>query len=128
MFRAVVLCDGDELTVTEFPQVAAQVDGFDVRIPPIDRGVAGGPGARVEKEIVRVEIRDPNATSLVGENGELRSLQSVEEEIIRFALKFYRSNMTEVSRRLGIGRSTLYRKLKEYGLEEGLPADASDAA
>jgi transcriptional regulator of acetoin/glycerol metabolism len=26
--------------------------------------------------------------------------------------------MSEVSRRLGIGRSTLYRKLKDLGLEE----------
>src|SRR4051794_40646458 len=34
VFRAVVLADGDELTVAEFPQIAAQVDGFDVRIPP----------------------------------------------------------------------------------------------
>src|ERR1700759_643250 len=35
MFRAVVLADGDELTTAEFPQIAAQVSGFDVRIPPI---------------------------------------------------------------------------------------------
>ncbi len=34
MFRAVVLADGDELTIAEFPQIAAQVEGFDVRIPP----------------------------------------------------------------------------------------------
>ena len=33
IFRAVVLADGDELTITEFPQIAAQVSGFDVRIP-----------------------------------------------------------------------------------------------
>jgi transcriptional regulator of acetoin/glycerol metabolism len=26
--------------------------------------------------------------------------------------------MTEVARRLGIGRSTLYRKMREFGLEE----------
>jgi transcriptional regulator of acetoin/glycerol metabolism len=26
--------------------------------------------------------------------------------------------MTEVARRLNIGRSTLYRKMKDYGLEE----------
>ncbi|MGL4323908.1 MAG: sigma-54-dependent transcriptional regulator [Beijerinckiaceae bacterium] len=127
VFRAVVLSDGDELTVAEFPQIAAQVDGFDVRIPPIER-MALPQGGRVEKEIVRVEIRDPNATTLVGENGEMRTLQTVEEEMIRFALKFYRSNMTEVSRRLGIGRSTLYRKLKEYGLEDGIPAESVDAA
>ena len=34
MFRAVVLADGDELTIAEFPQIAAQVEGFDVRVPP----------------------------------------------------------------------------------------------
>ena len=28
--------------------------------------------------------------------------------------------MSEVARRLGIGRSTLYRKLKEFGLEPEL--------
>jgi transcriptional regulator of acetoin/glycerol metabolism len=26
--------------------------------------------------------------------------------------------MTEVAKRLGIGRSTLYRKMREFGLEE----------
>jgi DNA-binding NtrC family response regulator len=33
--------------------------------------------------------------------------------------------MTEVSRRLGIGRSTLYRKLKELGLDDSVPAGDS---
>ncbi len=33
MFRAVVLCEGDELTVADFPQLASQVEGFEVRIP-----------------------------------------------------------------------------------------------
>ena len=28
-----VLADGDELTVAEFPQIAQQVEGFDVRVP-----------------------------------------------------------------------------------------------
>ena len=31
--------------------------------------------------------------------------------------------MSEVARRLGIGRSTLYRKLKEFGLEGDADAD-----
>ena len=34
LFRAVVLADGDELTILEFPQIAAHVDGFEVRVPP----------------------------------------------------------------------------------------------
>ena len=55
---------------------------------------------------------------LVNEGGELRKLDELEAEIIRFALQHYRGHMSEVSRRLGIGRSTLYRKLKELGLED----------
>ena len=40
LFRAVVLADGDELTTAEFPQVAAQVQGYDIRIPPAPPSVA----------------------------------------------------------------------------------------
>ena len=125
MFRAVVLSDGDELSVAEFPQVAAHVDGFEVRVPPIERS---SPAPTIEREIVRVEVRDPNALTLVTDTGDMRTLQAVEEDMIRFALRFYRNNMTEVSRRLGIGRSTLYRKLKEYGLEDVVPKEAGEAA
>jgi DNA-binding NtrC family response regulator len=42
----------------------------------------------------------------------------MESEIIRMAISRYDGHMSEVARRLGIGRSTLYRKLKEFGLEE----------
>ena len=34
VFRAVVLADGSELTVDEFPQIAAHVEGFEATIPP----------------------------------------------------------------------------------------------
>lgn len=115
MFRAVVLADGDDLTVTEFPQIAAQVDGFDVRIPP----VAMQAPAPVQREILRVEVRDPNVLPLLDENGDVRKLEEMEAEIIRFALTHYRSQMSEMARKLGIGRSTLYRKMKDFGMEDG---------
>jgi len=35
------------------------------------------------------------------------------------AIARYDGHMSEVARRLGIGRSTLYRKLKELGIESG---------
>ena len=128
LFRAVVLADGDELTVAEFPQIAAQVDGFDVRIPPAPSfaDVPAGTQAPV-REIVRVEVRDPHAMSLVAEEtAEMKTMEAIETEVIRYALQFYRGRMSEVSRRLGIGRSTLYRKLKELGLEDaGATEDAA---
>ena len=36
--------------------------------------------------------------------------------MIRFAIARYRGQMSEVARRLRIGRSTLYRKLDDLGL------------
>jgi DNA-binding NtrC family response regulator len=119
VFRAVVLADGDELTVAEFPQIAAQVEGFDVRIPAApQQPVLPAYAPEPVREIVRVEVRDPHAMSLVAEEtGEMKPMEVLEAEIIRYALQFYRQRMSEVSRRLGIGRSTLYRKLKDLGLE-----------
>jgi DNA-binding NtrC family response regulator len=115
LFRAVVLADGDELTLAEFPQIAAQVDGFDVRIPPAP---TFSEAAATLREVMRVEIKDPHSMTLVDDDGNMRRLEELETDIIRFALDHYRGHMSEVSRRLGIGRSTLYRKLKELGLEE----------
>jgi DNA-binding NtrC family response regulator len=124
VFRAVVLSEGDELTVAEFPQIAAHVAGFDVRVPPVP---ALSPAADLprEREIVRVEIRDPNVLPLLGPGGDMRKLDEVEKETIRFALVHYRGQMSEIARRLGIGRSTLYRKMKEYGLDEGVIEQAA---
>ena len=125
MFRAVVLADGDELTVTEFPQIAAQVEGFDVRVPAAPVPVAAQ--ARPEREILRVEVRDPNMMRLLNESGDVRRMEDMESELIRFALAYYRGQMSEMARKLGIGRSTLYRKMKEFGLDDGA-AEATEAA
>jgi DNA-binding NtrC family response regulator len=56
---------------------------------------------------------------LLDERGELRPFDALEAEVIRFAVDHYRGHMSEVARRLGIGRSTLYRKLKDYGIASG---------
>ena len=125
MFRAVVLADGDELTIAEFPQIAAQMQGFDVRIPPAPPSIAGESREDTPPRIVQVPVRDPNALDLVA-GSDMRSLDELEREIIKFALAHYRGHMSEISRKLGIGRSTLYRKLKDYGLIEG-EGDAAGA-
>ncbi|MFG1224428.1 response regulator [Xanthobacter wiegelii] len=46
-------------------------------------------------------------------SGHARRLDQIEAEAIRFACHLYGGRMAEVARRLGIGRSTLYRKLAE---------------
>jgi DNA-binding NtrC family response regulator len=124
VFRAVVLADGDELTVAEFPQIAAHVDGFDVRVPPAPAMAAST--QQMHREIVRVEVRDPNVLRLLDDTGDVRKLDAMEAEVIKFALAHYRGQMSEMARKLGIGRSTLYRKMKDFGLDEG--SGEADAA
>jgi DNA-binding NtrC family response regulator len=54
---------------------------------------------------------------VLDEAGHLRTLEAVERDLIQLAIETYAGHMTEVARRLGIGRSTLYRKVREQGLE-----------
>jgi DNA-binding NtrC family response regulator len=129
IFRAVVLCDSDEITIAELPQIAAQVSGFPVKVPPIRTEQAIAPAERAP-ETVTIEVRDPNVLKLLDEHGDVRDIEALEADIIRYAKSHYRGHLTEVARRLKIGRSTLYRKLKQYGLDDGsgVAEHVSDAA
>ena len=82
-------------------------------------GVVSRPGP--ESAIIR-PVRDEHlpgeAIRAVDDAGAIRTLEDVEADMIRFALSKYEGRMSEVARRLGIGRSTLYRKVTDLGLDE----------
>jgi DNA-binding NtrC family response regulator len=123
LFRAVVLSDGDELTIAEFPQIAAQVKGYDVRIPPAPPLLQPEPPPPARAS--GFESRDPHALRLINDHGDVRPLEEIEAEAIRFALSHYRGQMSQMARKLGIGRSTLYRKMKDIGIADGLVGEAA---
>jgi DNA-binding NtrC family response regulator len=126
MFRAVVLADGDELTVTEFPQIAAQVEGFEVRIPAAPPPAAETPApVPAGAEGPRFEPRDPHILRLIDEGGDVRKIDDIEAEAIRFAFAHYHGQMSQIARKLGIGRSTLYRKMKEIGIDAEAVGEAA---
>ena len=54
--------------------------------------------------------------ALLDAAGNVRPLEEIETEVIRFAIARYRGQMSKVARRLRIGRSTLYRKLEDIGI------------
>ena len=132
VFRAVVLADGSELTVDEFPQIAAHVEGFHAEIPaaPAQNGARPaytGPALLGAEATIPQTIEIGGSSSggkgslgipAVDETGEMRTLEAMEADMIRLALGRYRGHMTEVAKRLKIGRSTLYRKMRDYGLED----------
>ena len=97
LFRAAIFCDGDALTVTEFPQLTTMLGEEEPRSASASRDGIG--------------------ITLYAEDGNLRPLEDIEADVIRLAIGHYRGRMTEVARRLGIGRSTLYRKLTELGID-----------
>ena len=132
IFRAVVLCDSTVLDVGDFPQIAAAL-GVDAKaaravppsqaLPTAHHGVAA-PGTSVPASMPGyaapiASTAHPSPYQLSGTDvaGHMRRLEDIESEVIRMAISRYDGHMSEVARRLGIGRSTLYRKLKELGLE-----------
>lgn len=142
VYRAVVLAEGSVLTVSEFPQIAAHVEGFAARTPPAPaftpRAAFTGPamiGAEFPlTQAIDLEGEEPGAGAArpagrggsrvlgipaLNEQGDVRPLDAVEADMIRLAVGHYKGHMTEVARRLGIGRSTLYRKLREIGVDAG---------
>jgi DNA-binding NtrC family response regulator len=128
IFRAVVLCDGTMLDVADFPQIAAAM-GVDTQI--VRRPVASAEAPlRVHQMAARAAApiveASPYALSATDAAGHMRKLEEIESEMIRMAISRYDGHMSEVARRLGIGRSTLYRKLKDFGLEHHLPDEQGE--
>ena len=133
VFRASVLAEGDVLTADEFPQIRAQVEGTvnleaDASLSdPVMVWSSELQGDSVQTDgvdSVAAEIEPParllqrfGTLRALDERGNVRALADVELEMIKLAIDHYNGQMSEVARRLGIGRSTLYRKLKEYGID-----------
>jgi DNA-binding NtrC family response regulator len=129
VFRAVVLAEGDSIGIDEFPQIAAQISapvGSPMpALPEEPQALAeyhGEPGAVAEHVPAPPAIpAGPlvDVLPLLDVEGDVRPLEELEADLIRYAITHYRGQMSEVARRLQIGRSTLYRKLEALGLNSG---------
>jgi DNA-binding NtrC family response regulator len=118
VFRAVVLADGEEIGPQEFPQIATRESASDTPAPLVPDD--GGPRINSDQSLL-IEAAPqfaPDRLALLDGAAQIRSLDELEAEIIRFAIAHYRGQMSEVARRLRIGRSTLYRKLEALQLSE----------
>ena len=141
VFRAVVLSEANTLMPSDFPQVMMQVS-------PLDTAIAGSKAQDADElAILALPMTDQagwgavleglNGTGFAYAEGMLRQLDGsgnvrqmieMEEEIIRFTIAHYKGQMSEVARRLGIGRSTLYRKLKDFGIDAEDQSKITDTA
>ena len=108
LFRAALQANGRTLTAEDFPHIAVQ-SRFS--------GRRNDGATDIGKASTEAALAGASQVTLYLHDGHLRSLEDIEADIIRLAIGHYRGRMTEVARRLGIGRSTLYRKLGELGID-----------
>ena len=115
VYRAVVMSESDQLGLADFPQSAAHAapEGKAAHGEPLVVSPSTAPAMASGNEIPMAPSPAAGGLSMLNGSGDVRPLEDLENEIIRFAISHYRGQMSEVARRLKIGRSTLYRKLDE---------------
>jgi len=111
VYRAIVLADAPYLQPHDFPAISG------VAAPPPEALAPASEPAAAATPAEAPASGDGPVRILDG-RGHLRTLEEIERDLIQLAIEVYAGHMSEVARRLGIGRSTLYRKVREQGLED----------
>jgi DNA-binding NtrC family response regulator len=99
LLRASAICEGAALTAKDFPALSDL------------------PEDTHSDQSITLRTLQPHGLALLQPDGHLRSLAEVEADIIRLAMGHYKGRMSEVARRLGLSRSTLYRKLANLSVD-----------
>jgi DNA-binding NtrC family response regulator len=107
VYRAIILADAPFLQPHDFPAISGQAAPMEAEP---DRSAAVMSYADLPP-LPDTPIR------ILDDRGHLRTLEEIEHDLIQHAIEVYAGHMSEIARRLGIGRSTLYRKVREQGLE-----------
>jgi DNA-binding NtrC family response regulator len=134
VYRAVVMSDGDQLGLADFPHGPAHSaapeahghHGEPLLLAPAFHSTV--PAMVSGNEIPIAPLSSAGTLAMLTSAGEVRPLEEMEAEIIRFAISHYRGQMSEVARRLKIGRSTLYRKLDEAAADDSSAGGSGEAS
>jgi len=120
-----VLADAPYLQPHDFPAISG------VAPPAHPADAAGAPATvAIPSDGGETTSQMPQAVPVrvLDDRGHLRTLEEIERDLIQLAIEIYAGHMSEVARRLGIGRSTLYRKVREQGLEDVIKGGAFENA
>ncbi|HEX2816442.1 MAG TPA: sigma-54 dependent transcriptional regulator, partial [Phenylobacterium sp.] len=121
VYRAIVLADAPYLQPHDFPAISG------VAPPAMAAEPTSFIGAPPSAAQLMPDLPAAVSVRILDERGHLRTLEEIERDLIQLAIEIYAGHMSEVARRLGIGRSTLYRKVREQGLEDVIKGTGHDA-
>ncbi len=114
VYRAIVLADAPYLQPYDFPAIS----GLAAPIEAVSTAPAPPPAAMLQAAHAAMAAPAAEApVRILDDRGHLRTLEDIERDLIQHAIDVYAGHMSEVARRLGIGRSTLYRKVREQGID-----------
>jgi DNA-binding NtrC family response regulator len=135
VYRAIVLSDSPYLQPFDFPAISG------IAAPAPEPAPAAAPAfvaqtshappppaALPSHDQLMGELPKDGPVRVLDERGHLRTLEEIERDLIQLAIEIYAGHMSEVARRLGIGRSTLYRKVREQGLDDMVKGPEADEA
>jgi DNA-binding NtrC family response regulator len=119
VYRAIILADAPYLQPHDFPAISGMALPPAPQLPaPQGQPSAPAPGAPPTLADLAADMPKTAPVQILDDRGHLRTLEDIERDLIQLAIEIYAGHMSEVARRLGIGRSTLYRKVREQGLED----------
>lgn len=127
VFRAALVTGDSRISLRDLPHCLAQL-ASDAAVPASSArlvkpgydgpAMIGGSFPSLERFAMKGRPGQQHlGIPALNDEGDIRPLHSIESDLIRIALGHYRGHMTEIARKLGIGRSTLYRKMREFGLD-----------
>lgn len=100
----------DILCSYDWPGNVRQLENY------IERAVVLAKGSVISKEHFPQKIYSKE--NVKGYSfSQIKKLSEIEKEVIEYALKVYKGNISKTSRSLGITRNTLYNKLNEYNIK-----------
>jgi DNA-binding NtrC family response regulator len=121
VYRAIILADAPYLQPYDFPAISGIVAPPPEAVAP---AAAAQPDLPAVLHAAHAAMARPPAQDapvrILDDRGHLRTLEEIERDLIQHAIEVYAGHMSEVARRLGIGRSTLYRKVREQGIDVDL--------
>jgi len=120
VYRAIILADAPYLQPYDFPAISGVVAPTPEAASPAAPAQPDLPAVLQAAHAAMARVPADSPVRILDDRGHLRTLEEIERDLIQHAIEVYAGHMSEVARRLGIGRSTLYRKVREQGIDVDL--------